>query len=172
MNATNTVVMYRDTICRSDDLILWEMEAYMANTTKKKVFISGSKSISKLSAEMFGILDQIIQDGDTILVGDCYGVDLAVQKYLLQRGYSDVIVYCSGEQPRNHLVGMVHSCAKEAAGLKGKAFQFVKDNAMCKDCDEAYGFWDGNSLGTSENAKRVQREGKKFHYVFHKNVTI
>lgn len=137
----------------------------MANTTKKKVFISGSKSISKLTDEMLAALDKIIQDGDTILVGDCYGADLAVQKYLLEKGYTNVIVYCSGEQPRHHFVGTVHSCAKEAAGLKGRAFQYVKDEAMSNDCDEAYGFWDGNSLGTIENAKRVQAQWKKFHYV-------
>ena len=35
---------------------------------KKKVFISGSKSISKLTDEMLAALDKIIQDGDTILV--------------------------------------------------------------------------------------------------------
>ena len=144
----------------------------MTNTTKKKVFVSGSKSISKLTDEMLAALDKIIQDGDTILVGDCYGADLAVQKYLLKKDYTNVIVYCSGEQPRHQLIGTVHSCAKEAAGLKGRAFQYVKDEAMSKDCDEAYGFWDGKSLGTQENTKRVQREGKKFHYVFYKNVTI
>lgn len=137
----------------------------MANATKKRVFVSGSKSISKLTDEMLAALDKIIQDGDTILIGDCYGADLAVQKYLLKNGYTDVVVYCSGEQPRHHLVGTVHSCAKEAAGLKGRAFQYVKDEAMSKDCDEAYGFWDGNSLGTIENAKRVQVQCKKFHYV-------
>ena len=137
----------------------------MPNTTKKKIFISGSKSISKLTDKMFAVLDKIIKEGNTILVGDCYGVDLAVQKYLLQKGFTDVVVYCSGEQPRNHIVGMVHSCAKEAAGLKGRAFQYVKDEAMCNDCDEAYGFWDGKSPGTLENAKRVQEQGKPFHYV-------
>lgn len=138
----------------------------MANTKKKKIFISGSKSISKLTDEMIAALDKIIQDGDTVLVGDCYGVDLAVQKYLLQKGYSDEVVYCSGEQPRHHLIGTIHSCAKDAAGLKGRAFQYVKDEAMCKDCDEAYGFWDGKSPGTSENAKRVQLLGKPFRYVY------
>ena len=137
----------------------------MPNTTKKKIFISGSKSISKLTDKMFTVLDKIIQDGNTVLVGDCYGVDLAVQKYLLQKGFTDVVVYCSGEQPRNHIVGMVHSCAKEAAVLKGREFQYVKDKAMCNDCDEAYGFWDGKSPGTLENAKRVQEQGKPFHYV-------
>lgn len=138
----------------------------MADSSKKKVFISGSKSISKLKAEMCEILDKIIRDGDTILVGDCYGVDLAVQKYLLQKGYTDVIVYCSGEKPRKHVVGTVRSCAKEAVGLKGRAFQYVKDEAMCKDCDEACGFWDGKSLGTAENAKRMRLLGKPFRYVY------
>lgn len=138
----------------------------MANTKKKKIFISGSKSISKLTDDMIAALDKIIQDGDTVLVGDCYGVDLAVQKYLLEKGYADVFVYCSGEQPRNHVVGTVHSCAKDAAGLKGRAFQYVKDEAMCKDCDVAYGFWDGKSLGTSENARRVGLLGKPFYCVY------
>jgi hypothetical protein len=138
----------------------------MVKTSKKRIFISGSKSISKLKAEMCEILDKIIRDGDMILVGDCYGVDLAVQKYLLEKEYTDVIVYCSGEQPRNHVVGTVHSCAKDAAGLKGRAFQYVKDEAMCKDCDEAYGFWDGKSPGTSENARRVELLGKPFRYIY------
>lgn len=137
----------------------------MADSSKKKVFISGSKSISKLTEKMLAVLDKIVQDGDTVLVGDCYGADLAVQKYLLQKGYTDVIVYCSGEQPRKHVVGTVRSCAKESVGLKGRAFQYVKDKAMCDDCDEAYGFWDGKSLGTLENARRVQLKNKNFHYV-------
>ena len=64
----------------------------MADSSKKKVFISGSKSISKLTEKMLAVLDKIVQDGDTVLVGDCYGADLAVQKYLLQKGYTDVIV--------------------------------------------------------------------------------
>lgn len=138
----------------------------MADSSKKKVFISGSKSISKLTEKMLAVLDKIVQDGDTILVGDCYGVDLAVQKYLLEKGYADVVVYCSGEQPRNLVVGTVHSCAKDAAGLKGRAFQYVKDEAMCKDCDEACGFWDGKSLGTLENANRMKLLGKPFRYVY------
>lgn len=138
----------------------------MTDSAKKKVFISGSKSISKLTEKMLAVLDKIVQDGDTILVGDCYGVDLAVQKYLQEKGYTDVVVYCSGEQPRNHIVGTVHSCAKEMTGLKGRAFQYVKDEAMCKDCDEAYGFWDGKSLGTAENAKRMRLLGKPFRYVY------
>jgi len=138
----------------------------MADSSKKKVFISGSKSISKLTEKMLAVLDKIVQDGDTILVGDCYGVDLAVQKYLLEKGYTDVVVYCSGEKPRKHVVGTVRSCAKEAVGLKGRAFQYVKDEAMCKDCDEAYGFWDGKSLGTAENAKRMRLLGKPFRYVY------
>ena len=138
----------------------------MADSSKKKVFISGSKSISKLTEKMLAVLDKIVQDGDTVLVGDCYGADLAVQKYLLQKGYTDVVVYCSGEQPRNHVVGAVHSCSKEAVGLEGRAFQYVKDEAMCKDCDEACGFWDGKSLGTLENANRMKLLGKPFRYVY------
>lgn len=159
-------------MCRSEDVILEEMQkvVFMTDSIKKKVFISGSKSISKLTEKMFAVLDKIMQNGDTILVGDCYGADLAVQKHLQKNGYTDVVVYCSGEQPRNLVVGTVYSCAKESAGLKGRAFQYVKDVAMCNDCDEAYVFWDGKSPGTLENALRVMQRNKKFHYVFSEGV--
>lgn len=159
-------------MCRSEVVVLQEMQkvGFMEDSTKKKIFISGSKSISKLTDKMLAVLDKIMRDGDTILVGDCYGADLAVQKYLLKNGYTDVVVYCSGEQPRNYVVGTILSCANESAGLKGRAFQYVKDAAMCDDCDEAYGFWDGKSPGTLDNALRVMQRNKKFHYVFSEGV--
>ena len=69
-----------------------------------RVFISGSKSISKLPEEVKSLLDTFIATDAEILVGDCYGVDAAVQMYLDSKGYSNVIVYCSGETPRNNFV--------------------------------------------------------------------
>lgn len=69
-------------MCRSEEVVFRIVlkEVSMVKSIKKKVFISGSKSISKLTNKMLAVLDKIIQDGDTILVGDCYGADLAVQK--------------------------------------------------------------------------------------------
>ncbi len=126
--------------------------------------MSGSKSISKLSEAALGLLDDAVKKGMEILVGDCYGVDSAVQKYLDQRNYANAIVYCSGEKPRNYFLtgGRVQSCADLSKGLNGREFNYVKDIQMCGDCDRALMIWDGKSEGTRENIKRMLDLGKPF----------
>ena len=132
--------------------------------SSQKLFVSGSKSISKLSEAAIDLLDDAIKKGVEILVGDCYGADAAVQKYLNQQSYSNVTVYCSGEKPRNYFLmgGRVQSCAGLSRGLKGRAFNYVKDVEMCKDCDRALMIWDGKSTGTRENIKRMIQLDKPF----------
>ena len=132
-----------------------------------KIFISGSKSISKLPELAKTFIDQFIENNDEILVGDCYGVDAAVQMYLDSKGYSNVIVYCSGETPRNNFVtgAKVCSCAEAAKGLTGSAFQYVKDIQMAQDCDTALMIWDGKSKGTAENIRRMKEMGKPYRII-------
>lgn len=132
-----------------------------------KFFISGSKSISKLPEKAKSLLDEHIALGTEFLVGDCYGVDAVVQKYLDSKGYSNVIVYCSGETPRNNFVtgAKVHSCAKAAKGLTGRAFQYVKDIQMAKDCDQAIMIWDRKSKGTGENIRRIKELKKPYRII-------
>lgn len=132
-----------------------------------KIFISGSKSISKLPELAKTFIDQFIENNDEFLVGDCYGVDAVVQKYLDSKGYSNVIVYCSGETPRNNFVtgAKVCSCAEAAKGLTGSAFQYVKDIQMAQDCDTALMIWDGKSKGTGENIRRVKEMGKPYRII-------
>ena len=117
-----------------------------------KLFISGSKSISVLSDEVKLTLDNYMANGTEFLIGDCYGVDAAVQKYLELKGYRNVTIYCSGEIPRNNL--------EAAKGLTGRAFQYVKDIQMAQDCDQALMVWDGNSKGTGENIRRIMEMEK------------
>lgn len=132
-----------------------------------KVFISGSKSISALPEEVKSLLDSYIVTGAKILVGDCYGVDAVVQKYLDSKGYSNVIVYCSGEIPRNNFVtgAKVCSCAEAAKGLTGSAFHYVKDIQMAQDCDTALMIWDGKSKGTAENIRRIKELKKPYRII-------
>ena len=127
-----------------------------------KLFISGSKSISKLPEEVKSLLDEHIATGVEFLIGDCYGVDAAVQMYLDSKVYSNVTIYCSGETPRNNFVtgAKVRSCAKAAKGLTGSAFHYVKDIQMAQDCDTALMVWDGKSKGTAENIRRIKEMGK------------
>ena len=129
-----------------------------------KIFISGSKSISKLPELAKAFIDQFIENGDEILIGDCYGVDAVVQKYLEAKGYSNVTIYCSGVTPRNNFVSAakIHSCTEAAKGLTGSEFQYVKDIQMAADCDQAIMIWDGKSKGTAENLKRIKEMAKPF----------
>lgn len=129
----------------------------------KKVFISGSKSISFLNETFLRFLSNAIQENFQILIGDCYGVDSAVQKFLASINYPNVTVYCSGEKPRNYFLktGTIHSCANLSKGLFGRDYQYVKDIEMCKDCDYGIALWDSKSLGTAENIKRLQALGKE-----------
>ena len=132
-----------------------------------RVFISGSKSISKLPEEVKSLLDTFIATDAEILVGDCYGVDAAVQMYLDSKGYSNVIVYCSGETPRNNFVtgAKVCSYAEAAKGLTGSAFHYVKDIQMAQDCDQAFMIWDGKSKGTAENIRRMKKLNKPYKVI-------
>ena len=129
-----------------------------------KLFISGSKSISKLPEEAKSLLDELIALGTEFLIGDCYGVDAAVQKYLESKGGGKVTIYCSGETPRNNYVtgAKVRSCAEAAKGLTGSAFHYVKDIQMAQDCDQALMVWDGKSNGTAENIRRMKEMGKPY----------
>ena len=122
-----------------------------------KLLISGSKSISVLSDDVKSTLDNYMANGTEFLVGDCYGVDAAVQKYLESKRYSNATIYCSGETPRNNFVtgAKVRSCAEAAKGLTGSAFHYVKDIQMVLDCDQALMIWDGKSKGTGENIRRI-----------------
>lgn len=132
-----------------------------------KIFISGSKSISKLPELAKIFIDQFIENNDEILVGDCYGVDAAVQKYLESKGYRNVTIYCSGETPRNNFVteAKVHSCVEAAKGLTGSAFHYVKDIQMAQDCDQALIIWNGKSKGTGENIRRIKEMGKPYRII-------
>ena len=52
-----------------------------------KVFIAGSRRLSRLNAEVKRRIDTMIEKDFTILVGDANGADKAVQRYLAEKGY-------------------------------------------------------------------------------------
>ena len=58
------------------------------------VFVAGSRALSKLNAQVKERLDNIVKQNFTVLVGDANGADKAVQRYLAERSYQHVVVYC------------------------------------------------------------------------------
>ena len=61
------------------------------------VCVAGSRQISRLPSEVRARLDGMIEKGFQILVGDADGADKAVQRYLADRSYPNVLVHCMKE---------------------------------------------------------------------------
>lgn len=125
------------------------------------VFIGGSQRITRLPAQAEIRIDNVVDKGFWILVGDANGADKAVQKHLAEAKYAKVTVYCSGDASRNNLgqweTRNVH------AGERDKNFQFyaAKDREMAKQAQFGLMIWDGKSLGTILNILRLVRASKE-----------
>lgn len=112
------------------------------------VFISGSRSIKSLPFDALESLERIIDQGFTILVGDCFGVDTLVQDYLAERHYRNVIVCHIGARPRNNRGFQTH----QVPGTR----QTDKDAYMGRKANFGLAIWDGASPGTAKNIERVK----------------
>lgn len=124
------------------------------------IFISGSRHISRLPAEVKKRLDNVIASGYQIVVGDANGADKAVQKHVLDSRYDKVTVFCSGDEARNNL-GNWHLCRVDPPkGAKGFQFYAAKDRQMAREADFGLMIWDGESPGTVLNVLRLVQVGK------------
>lgn len=125
------------------------------------VFVGGSRHVSRLPVLAKERLDNIVSSGFHVIVGDANGADKAVQRYLMDNHYANVIVYCSGDNPRNNLAKWKTNCVKTSKSLKGYDFFAAKDRAMARDADFGLMIWDGKSVGTVLNVLRLVRANKK-----------
>ena len=128
----------------------------------KKVFISGSISIKSLDEEQRTVIERVVESNHTILIGDAYGVDKAVQQYLTEKDYRSVIVYFSGEKARNNIGNWQTKQIPNPENLTGRSRYQLKDKAMANDCDCGIMFWDGKSKGTKFNMDYMKSLGKYF----------
>ncbi len=85
----------------------------------EKVFIAGSRRLARLSKEVKKRIDNIVEKGFTVVVGDANGADKAVQQYLANKCYERVIVYCMAGNCRNKLGKWAVREIKAALGAKG-----------------------------------------------------
>lgn len=117
------------------------------------VYVSGSHKIIELDAPIKAKLDSIISKKGKIILGDRYGLDLAVQNYLCSKKYKDVAIfhedvapfYNVGSWPAVHVDGF---SAKE------------KEKAMTMYSTVCFIIWDGQSRGTARNIARARYLGK------------
>ena len=125
-----------------------------------KVFVGGAKAITTLPDPVIARLQTICERQYDILVGDCYGVDAAVQKFFANLGYNRVVVYASNAKARNNLGSWPVQCVPVAQGLTGFDFYRQKDIAMAEAADCGLMVWDGKSAGTRQNIRTLLELGK------------
>ena len=125
------------------------------------VFIGGSIRISRLNNIIRDRLNNIIIQGLQVYIGDANGVDKAVQKYLNEKNYKKVTVFCSGNSCRNNIGNWKTEYITVSNKLKGRNFYMVKDKIMAEKAQYGFMVWDGRSAGTLNNALNLLKDQKK-----------
>jgi len=126
-----------------------------------KVFIGGSRHVSRLSAAVRERIDNIVAKNLSVVIGDANGVDKAVQTYLHGKGYSNVEVFCSDGRCRNNVGGWDVRRVRVDGRHRGAQFYSAKDRAMTHEADIGFMVWDGESAGTLLNVMRLVGLRKK-----------
>ena len=125
-----------------------------------KVFVAGSRRISKLSVEVLQRIDGILSKKLPIVIGDAPGVDKSVQQYLHARGYRDVEVFCSGGRCRNNLGDWTIQQVAVNSSRRDFDFYATKDVRMSDEASLGLMIWDGESAGTLMNVLRLINRNK------------
>jgi hypothetical protein len=124
------------------------------------VFLGGSRRIARLNESIRSRLDELLDRGLWMFVGDANGADRALQQHLADRGYERVVVYAVTGMLRNN-VGDWKVCSVDAPkGARGFDLYSVKDTQMAKDASYGLMLWDGKSRGTLENVRNLLAHGK------------
>ena len=132
----------------------------------QSVFVAGSRALSKLNAKVKERLENIVKQNFTVLVGDANGADKAVQRYLADRRYQRVVVYCM-DVCRNNVGNWPTHEEKTRPGLaRDRHYYGIKDLAMAKDASCGFMIWDGMSKGTLTNVVNLL-EARKNVLLFH-----
>jgi hypothetical protein len=127
----------------------------------KKVFVAGSRRLSRLNKDVMRRIDSIVDKGFTIIVGDANGVDRAVQHYLKDIGYGNVLVFCMEGGCRNNIGDWpTRKITATVPGRRDFAYYATKDRAMAQEADYGLMLWDGRSRGTLTNVVHLVRQGK------------
>ena len=125
------------------------------------VFISGSMRIKNIDSKVKDRIDNIIDSGFEIVLGDANGVDCSIQDYLFKVSYQNVTVYYSGDLLRNNLGRWKthNTCSKYKPGTR--AFFTAKDVEMASKADYGLMVWDTKSTGTLCNVIEMLTNNKK-----------
>jgi hypothetical protein len=126
-----------------------------------KVFIGGSRRVSRLNPEVRQRIDRIIEKRLPVLIGDANGADRAVQHYLRSRQYDHVEVFCAEGVCRNNVGNWPSRPIPVPNGKKDFSYYEAKDKVMANESSVGLMIWDGKSVGTLMNVLRLISQQKK-----------
>lgn len=126
-----------------------------------KVFLSGSRRLSRINDAIRERLDNMASNHLSIIVGDASGADKAMQTHLAEIGYEDVTVFCAGEHCRNNVGHWAIRTIDVSDGVKGREFYARKDREMARLADIGFVLWDGKSAGSMANIVELLKLDKK-----------
>jgi len=124
------------------------------------VFLGGSRRIARLNEAIRSKLDELLDRGLWMVVGDANGADRALQQHLADRGYERVVVYAVTGLLRNNVGHWEVRSVDAPRGARGFDLYSVKDAQMAKDASYGFMLWDGKSRGTLENIHNLLAQGK------------
>lgn len=125
------------------------------------VFVAGSRKVGRLNDQIRERLHNLVAQNYRIIIGDANGADKAVQRFLHDHAYRDVVVYCSGKTCRNNVGGWTSFNVHVAPNCTGRDFYTQKDKKMAEDADYGFMIWDGKSPGTLNNILELLKRNKK-----------
>jgi len=125
-----------------------------------KVFFGGSRKLNRINSAIRERADNIISNNLSVLIGDANGADKAMQKYLAEKSYKTVIVYCVGDTCRNNLGKWQINSITSNSSKKDFNYYATKDKKMSEDADYGFMLWDGESKGTLNNIVNLLQSNK------------
>lgn len=125
-----------------------------------KVFFGGSRKLSHLNRAIRERADNIVAKGFEVLIGDANGADKAMQKYLTEKGYQNVIVFCMDGTCRNNIGGWHTKVVTSKSEKKDFSYFSAKDKEMSEEADYGFMLWDGRSKGTLNNIINLLQRNK------------
>ena len=130
------------------------------------VFIGGSRSITRLNDTIRYTADNIMRQRFAIVIGDANGADKAVQSYLAEKAYRNVIVYCMGDHCRHNVGSWPVEQIYADNQLKDFAYYATKDEKMAQAASYGFMIWDGKSKGTLNNILNLSQLQKNILVYF------
>lgn len=137
-----------------------------------KIFISGSSKTEDPSGQYYRkelpieVKKQInngIKLNNTFIVGDAPGIDTQVQKYLNNKQYKNVIVYCTGDSPRANFGNwQIKKIDGKGYEPMSKEWLALKDKQMQNDATKgiAIVLENGGASATRKNVEALIKQNK------------